>query len=189
MGLFRPYKRDAEPEVVEPEQTGETAPGRHRKDHPTPTRRQAEAARRERLNPTLTKKEARQRNTQLNRQNRLAAMAERDNTPEKSLLRDHIDARRSVGEFLLPGLLVILALTFLQGVWRPATLISMVLMYTYLIVVIIDIALMWRGYKKVHAERIPDTPLRGLMLYGANRCIQMRRLRMPPPRIDRGDAY
>lgn len=188
MGLFRPYKRDAEPEVVEPE-PGPTLPGRQRKDHPTPTRRQAEAARRERLNPTLTKKEARQRTTELNRRQRLAAMAERDNTPEKSLLRDHIDARRSIGEFLLPGLLIILALTFLQSLWQPATLISMALMYGYIILVIIDIAIMWRGYKRLHAERIPQTPLRGLMLYGANRCIQMRRLRMPPPRIDRGEAY
>ena len=112
-----------------------------------------------------------------------------DSTPERALLRDHIDAHRRLGEFLLPGLLLILGLTLAQSFWPPATLVSMILMYTYIVLVIIDIVLMWRGYKKLHAERFPNTPLRGLMLYGANRCIQMRRLRMPRPRLERGDSY
>ena len=30
---------------------------------------------------------------------------------------------------------------------------------------------------------------KGLLMYGMNRCIQLRRFRMPPPRLKRGDAY
>lgn len=193
--LFKSYRGGDDPAQSEPEASQpdgareEPQRGAQKKGTPTPTRRQAEAARRERLNPTLTKKEARRRATSANRQQRMSAMAQRDGTPEKALMRDHVDARRSLGEFLLPGLLVILALTFAQGLWRYATVLSMVLMYGYILLVILDIALMWRGYKKVHAERIPNTPLRGVLLYGANRSIQMRRLRMPAPRVNRGEAY
>lgn len=189
--LFKSYQRKdepaasqsaAEPLVDEPAQRG-------RKDGPTPTRKQAEAARRERLNPSITKKEARKQASKANRSQRIDHMRAADSTPERALLRDHIDAHRRLGEFLLPGLLLILGLTLAQSFWPPATLVSMILMYTYIVLVIIDIVLMWRGYKKLHAERFPNTPLRGLMLYGANRCIQMRRLRMPRPRLERGDSY
>ncbi len=189
--LFKSYGRKDEP-VADPSNAqsaaSEPAP-RGRKSGPTPTRRQAEAARRERLNPSLTKKEARRRQGASNRSQRLDHMRAADNTPARALLRDHIDAHRRLGEFLLPGLLLILGLTLAQNFWPPATLVSMILMYSYLGLVILDIALMWRGYKKLHAERLPQTPLRGLMLYGANRCIQMRRLRMPRPRVQRGESY
>lgn len=189
--LFKSYQRKGEPAT--PHGTAQPAasdPARHgRKSGPTPTRKQAEAARRERLNPSITKKEARKRQGASNRSQRLDHMRAADNTPVRALLRDHIDAHRRLGEFLLPGLLLILGLTLAQNFWPPATLVSMILMYTYIVLVILDIVLMWRGYKKLHAQRLPDTPLRGLMLYGANRCIQMRRLRMPRPRVQRGESY
>jgi hypothetical protein len=48
---------------------------------------------------------------------------------------------------------------------------------------------MWRGFKQVLAKRLPNAPTRGLLMYGMNRSIQIRRFRMPPPRIKRGDAF
>jgi hypothetical protein len=36
---------------------------------------------------------------------------------------------------------------------------------------------------------MPGTPTKGLLMYGMNRCIQIRRFRMPTPRIKRGEAY
>jgi hypothetical protein len=48
---------------------------------------------------------------------------------------------------------------------------------------------MWRGYKRVLAERLPNSSTKGLLMYGVNRCIQIRRFRMPPPRIKRGEAF
>jgi hypothetical protein len=41
----------------------------------------------------------------------------------------------------------------------------------------------------VLAERLPGAPTRGLMMYGINRAIQIRRFRMPAPRIKRGGSY
>ena len=48
--------------------------------------------------------------------------------------------------------------------------------------------MMWRGFKKVLAERLPKAPPKGLLMYGMNRMIQIRRFRMPPPRIKRGES-
>jgi len=110
-------------------------------------------------------------------------------TPEKILLRDYVDARFSIGEFLLPSLVVILASTFLGAAFPRITLIATAAMYLYILLVILDGVLMWRGFKKVLAARIPGASPRGLAMYGMNRCIQIRRFRMPPPRLKRGDPF
>src|SRR5690606_3025212 len=69
------------------------------------------------------------------------------------------------------------------------TYVTTVLMYVFLLVAIVDVALMWRGFKKVLAQRMPGTPTRGLLMYGMNRAIQIRRFRIPPPRVKRGEGY
>jgi hypothetical protein len=113
----------------------------------------------------------------------------REAVPEKALMRDYVDARFSIGEFLLPSLVVILALSFVGTRWPGVTLISTVVMYLFILAVLFDGFVMWRGFKKVLAARLPKASTRGLVMYGMNRCIQIRRFRMPAPRIKRGDAY
>lgn len=164
--------------------------GRGKKSQPTPTRREAEAARRQRVNRTLTKKEARVEGSRQARTQRMKAVSARDNTPEKALLRDYIDARFSLGELLLPSLVVILALSFAGTRYPKVTFFATLLMYVFIAGVLIDaLVVMWRGYKRVLAARQPGASTRGLMMYGMNRCIQIRRFRMPPPRIKRGQAF
>jgi hypothetical protein len=164
--------------------------GRVKKGQPTPTRREAEAARRQRVTRTLTKKEARAESSRNARTQRLKTMTARDSTPEKALLRDYIDSRFSVGELLLPSLVVILAASFLASKLPGVTLFSTFAMYIFILAVLFDaLVVMWRGYKKLLAVRLPNASTRGLMMYGMNRCIQIRRFRMPPPRIKRGEAF
>lgn len=164
--------------------------GPAKKGHPTPSRREAEAARRQRVTRTLTKKEARAEASRSARSQRLKSMNARDNTPEKALLRDYIDARFSFGELLLPSLVVILALSFLGASLPRVTVISTALMYIFILLVLFDaLVLMWRGYKKLLAQRLPHASTKGLLMYGMNRCIQIRRFRMPPPRIKRGETF
>lgn len=189
MALFRRNKSEA-PEP-EPEDTSSTVTetGPVRKDRPTPTRKEAEAARRQRVTRQLTPKEARREASAKNRAERMRALNAREAQPEKALMRDYIDARFSLGEFLLPSLVVILALSFLSSVYGPITVIATILMYVYIIAVLLDGYFMWRGFKKVLAERMPRVSPKGLLMYGMNRMIQIRRFRMPAPRIKRGEAY
>jgi hypothetical protein len=48
---------------------------------------------------------------------------------------------------------------------------------------------MWRGFKRVLAERLPNGSTKGLLLYGITRATQIRRFRMPPPRVKRGEKF
>jgi hypothetical protein len=160
-----------------------------KKDRPTPSRREAEAARRERVNRTLTPKEARRASAQQNRTQRMRTLSAREAAPDKALMRDYVDARFSLGEFLLPSLVVILALSFLSVTIPNITAITTLLMYVFILAVLGDCFFLWRGFKRVLAERMPGTPTRGLLMYGVNRSIQIRRFRIPAPRLKRGDTY
>jgi hypothetical protein len=189
VALFRRNKSQApepEPEDTLPSMISE--PGR-KKAGPTPSRKEAEALRRQRVTRQLTPKEARKENAARNRTERMRALNAREAQPEKALMRDYVDARFSVGEFLLPSLVVILALSFLSSVWQPITLAATIAMYVYILAVLFDGYIMWRGFKKVLAERLPNVPPKGLLMYGMNRMIQIRRFRMPAPRLKRGDVY
>ena len=186
MALFR--SKDAAPSEAEPPPlVQEVGAGRQRKSEPTPTRKQAEALRRQRVTKTYTKKEARAEANRSARGERLKAMQARDNTPEKALMRDYVDARRNIGEFLLPGMVVILAATFLYQVMPQVSTIATGVMYLFIVLVLVDAFLMWRGYKKLLAQRLPRSSTKGLLFYGVNRAIQIRRFRIPPPRVKRGE--
>jgi hypothetical protein len=182
------FRRSAPDNPAPPEPVAPAGPGA-KKDRPTPTRKEAEAARRQRVTRSLSKKEARAEASRHSRAERLKAINAREAVPEKALLRDYVDARFNLGEFLLPSLVVILALTFLSQTIPMVSVISTAVMYLFLLAVIADSALIWRGFKKVLAARLPKASTRGLMMYGVNRAIQIRRFRMPPPRIKRGQSF
>ena len=123
------------------------------------------------------------------RAQRMKATNIREGAPEKVLMRDYIDARFNLGEFLLPSVVVILAVTVLgQYVPLVATLATGV-MYLFILAVLLDGFIMWRGFKKVLAARLPKASPKGLLMYGMTRSTQIRRFRMPAPRIKRGEAY
>ena len=186
MALFR---RNAEPAAAtEPAPPTTSGPG-NKKDRPTPSRKEAEAARRERVNKPLTTREARQVAARQARAERMRTMGERDRTPEKALMRDYVDARFSLGELLLPAVVLILATTVLGSFLPSLAVFTTLVMYLFILAVIVDEALMWRGFKRVLAERMPKASTKGLLMYGMTRSTQIRRFRMPPPRLKRGDAY
>jgi hypothetical protein len=185
VALFRRNSQAAEPE---PPATIEPAPT-VKKDRPTPTRKEAEAARRQRVTTTLSKKEARAVSSRQARAQRMKAVNAREAAPEKVLMRDYIDARFNLGEFLLPSVIVILAVTVLGSYWPAITLIATLAMYLFILAVFVDGYLMWRGFKKVLASRLPRASTKGLLMYGMTRSTQIRRFRSPAPRIKRGEAY
>jgi hypothetical protein len=186
VALFRRNNQAVPPEpaptTVDPGPAG-------KKDRPTPTRKEAEAARRQRLTTTLSKKQSRAAASRQSRAQRMKAISAREATPEKVLMRDYIDSRFNIGEFLLPSVVVILAVTILGSYWPEVTLISTLAMYLFILGVLVDGYLMWRRFKKVLAARLPNSSPKGLLLYGMTRSTQIRRFRSPPPRIKRGEAY
>jgi hypothetical protein len=186
VALFRRNNRAVTPEPATP--TVDRSPT-GKKARPTPTRKEAEAARRQRMTTTLSKKEARAASSRQHRAQRMRAISAREAAPEKALMRDYIDSRFNLGEFLLPSVVVILAVTILGSYWPRVTIIATMAMYLFILGVFVDGFLMWRSFKKVLAARLPKASSKGLLLYGMTRGTQIRRFRRPEPRIRRGEAY
>ena len=190
MGLFRPYQRteSASEEPAAPVEAEPTRSGPVRKDAPTPTRKEAEQARMERLHPTLSPKQARAKDRQARAEQRDSQLRVQEAQPGRVLMRDWVDSRRGLAQFSMPLLMTMLMVSLL--VTSFGTLLTAIMSYaTWLVMALIgaDLFLMWRGYKKLHAERLPREPLKGLLSYGINRSINLRRLRLPKPRVKRGD--
>ncbi|MCB0912545.1 MAG: DUF3043 domain-containing protein [Propionibacteriaceae bacterium] len=190
MGLFRPYERpeasDAQPESTPVVIPDPSKPGK--KDAPTPSRREAEAARRERLNPSLSKKESRARERTAKAKLRDEQFTKAESVPGKVLVRDFVDSHRGVAQWSMPILMITLAFSLLVSTLNTnAAAVVTAFTYSIFLLIAVDIFLMWRKYRKLHAERLPNVPTKGLLAYMLNRAINVRRLRMPAPRVKPGD--
>ena len=131
------------------------------KNRPTPSRREQEAARKRPLVPKDRKAAAGQSReaTRVARAKQRAAMLSgdesalpaRDKGPVKRYIRDTVDARWNIGEFMLPVMFVVLALTFLPAILKStaswATLLVFVLVYGLVVAGALDAFLMWRRTK------------------------------------------
>lgn len=182
MGLFK-KKDDAVESAAAP-----VTPSSHRKkEGPTPSRKEAEAARKARVNPTLSKKERRRRESEAERRDRMEVAGRRDSDPGRTLMRDVVDSKFRLGEIVMPVLLLVLAASLFLG--QNAALANGVMILFYLIVlaVFVDLIMMWRQFTKLLAERLPGQSRSGLFFYGMNRTLQIRRWRIPAPRVKRGD--
>jgi hypothetical protein len=124
------------------------------------------------------------------------ALPARDRGPARRFVRDYIDSRRSVGEYFLPIIFVVLILTMIptktttgaDGLPKvPMTqIISIAIMYTVLLISVLDGIRLNRKIKKLVAAKFPGTNLKGLGLYGWLRSTQMRRMRSPKPQVKAG---
>ncbi|MGJ6980985.1 DUF3043 domain-containing protein [Aestuariimicrobium soli] len=160
-----------------------------KKDRPTPTRAEAEAARKARVNPQLSPKEAKQQLRERNRTARLKAMAEQENEPTKQLLRDYIDHRWTITEFLMPTMILLAAGSIAFGRYLLAQQLFSLAMLALFAAWVINVWWVWRGFKKQAKERLAQPNFRGLLMYANNRMLQIRRFRQPPARIKRGESY
>ena len=168
------------------------------KGRPTPKRSEAESRRRQPYTAPKDRKEAartsrdRQRTDRTRRMEAVRrgeewAMPPRDRGPVKALARDYVDSKRRVSEYYMYGLLVLLVLLFIR---TPIvqTIVPLLVLAAVLIMGIEGI-LIGRKVKSLAAERLPGQSTRGLALYSAMRALQIRRLRVPKPRVKPGDSF
>lgn len=172
-----------EPEVPNPNASAESG----RKSRPTPTRKEAEAARMARLHPELDPKKAKAMNREAQAQQRLTQQKAIEGTPERQLMRDVVDSRWNMGEVALPLMLLILMVAFVPQLQTYYSVVVYI-MWGVIALIVIDWFVMWRKYKKLAAQRFPDRSLKGMGFYGWNRQMAFRRWRVPPPRIKRGQT-
>ena len=126
-----------------------------------------------------------------------SALPLRDRGPVKRYVRDYIDSRRSIGEYFLPIIFIVLLLTMIptktttnaEGLPQvPMTqVISIAIMYSVLLISILDGIRLNRKIKKLVLARFPDASTKGIGMYGFLRSTQMRRMRAPKPQVKAGD--
>lgn len=159
-----------------------------KKEGATPSRRAAEAARMERLHPTLSPKEQRRADARAKSANRAEVWERVESSPERQLLRDYVDTRWTVAEFMLPVMILVMAASMITLQTAPQISYYVTLaLWPLMIIAIINVVIMWRGFKKLLAERHPEASPKGLLFYMMNRSLMLRRFRQPGPRINRGD--
>ncbi len=119
-----------------------------------------------------------------------SALPARDKGPVKRYIRDVVDARWNVGEFMLPVMVVVLFLTFLPTISRSTaswtTLLMPALVYTLVVVGAVDAFLLWRRTKANIFAKFGQAPPRGSAMYAVMRAFQIRRSRLPRPQVERG---
>ena len=177
-------------------ETVDRAPREGAKNRPTPKRRDQEAANRRPL-VVADRKEAKSQDRTKRREAQLlqrqamatgddAHLPARDKGPVRRYIRDHVDARWNLGEFMLPVMIVVLALSFVRLPW--VFLVVSVGVYGLLFAAAIDSWLMWRRLRTRLVEKFgADRVGRGLAMYAVMRGFQLRRSRMPRALVKRGE--
>jgi DUF3043 family protein len=146
--------------------------------------------------PPLNKKEATAQRREDGAKRRAAmaageqwALLDRDRGPVKQVVRDVVDSRHNVLEYVLYVLIVfMLASVFTSKDAHAATELEFLVLPFIVLIVVIDSTLLSRRVKRVLAETLPNAPTKGLSRYAIMRAMSFRRGRMPKPQVARGEA-
>ncbi len=198
-GLNR--KNAAANDAVYTDVVGQSAPGQVAgggKGHATPSRREAEEARKSQLkipkDPKAAKKASRQRDQEDRARAREGMrngeekyLPARDRGPARAFARDFVDGRVTLAEFFIFIAIAVLALGFIRNPLIQSWVSIGFFALTALIVVDTVVLLVQLSLRAKKA--FPEAKDRkGLLLYATLRTLQLRRLRLPPPRVRRGGA-
>ena len=191
--MFRRRSTSAAPVV----DAGSTAAQAGGKGRPTPTRKEAEAARKQSLTTPRTRKEqsaARRAQTQAARERQRLGMAtgndaylpERDKGPVRRFARDFVDRRWCIGEVLMPLFIVVFVILLVTPTQVNAF--ASLAWLLVLVAMVADAVRIARGVRTGVKERFGEAETKGVAIYAILRAWQMRRLRMPKPLVGHGDS-
>jgi len=183
-----------------PADTKPRSPADAAKGRPTPKRSVAEAKRRQPITagsraPAAPRTKEEKAKARVNRAGRYEAMKRgetwalnpRDRGPARALARDFIDSKRRISEYYMYVLVVLLAAVFVRSAAAQAIISPLVLVLV--LVIVVDATMIRRSLNRLVAERLPGESARGLTMYAVMRALQIRRFRVPAPRVRPGDKF
>ena len=185
---------DGPAEAKQPRSPAEAAKGR-----PTPKRSEAERNRRQPITgsrapatPRTPEDKAKARSERGRKYEAMKkgeswALNPRDRGPAKALARDYIDSKRRISEYYMYILVLLLAAVFLRNKTEQQYISPLVLVLV--VIIVIDAQVIRRSLRKLVGERLPGESTRGLTMYAVMRALQIRRFRMPAPRVRPGDKF
>ena len=194
------HSPDGPAEAKQPRSPAEAAKGR-----PTPKRSEAERNRRQPITgsgsgsrsrapaaPRTPEEKARARGERARKyeamkQGESWALNPRDRGPARALARDYIDSKRRISEYYMYILVLLLAAVFLRNKTEQQYISPLVLVLV--VIILVDAQVIRRSLRKLIAERLPGESTRGLTMYAVMRALQIRRFRIPSPRVRPGDKF
>jgi hypothetical protein len=185
---------DGPAEAKQPRSPAEAAKGR-----PTPKRSEAERHRRQPITgsrapatPRTPEDKAKARSERGRKYEAMKkgeswALNPRDRGPAKALARDYIDSKRRISEYYMYILVLLLAAVFLRNKTEQQYISPLVLVLV--VIILVDAQVIRRSLRKLVGERLPGESTRGLTMYAVMRALQIRRFRMPAPRVQPGEKF
>jgi hypothetical protein len=202
--VFR--RRNSEPDGTVTESDGAGAPDgtdekgaafTPAKGRPTPKRSESERRRRQPYSTPGDKKAATTQSRARDRAERARkyeamkrgeewALPNKDRGPIRALTRDYVDSRRRISEYYMYILILLFIVLF--GMRSAAAKSAVYYVVVVLaVIIVIEGTLTTRAVRKLAATRFPGVSTSGITLYAIMRSMQIRRLRMPAPRLKPGD--
>jgi hypothetical protein len=169
------------------------------KGRPTPKRREAEAGRyqpiggsRRPAGPRTPADKERDRTERARKYEAMKrgeewALNPRDQGQVRALARDYVDAKRRVSEFYMYVLVILLVAVFARNKTIQDYVSPLILLL--LVALAIEGFFIRRGLHKLITQRCPGERTNGLTMYAIMRALQIRRFRMPAPRVSPGDKF
>jgi Protein of unknown function (DUF3043) len=110
-----------------------------------------------------------------------------DRGPVRALARDYVDSKRRISEYYMYILILMVVYLFVGGRSKAASEFATPLVLALVLVIIVEGMVVRRALDKLVAERLPGQSTRGLTFYAMKRALQIRRFRIPVPRVQPGD--
>jgi hypothetical protein len=181
------FRRKSESAVIDPTTGKEGGKGR-----PTPSRKEAEAARMARVRTPRNRKQqsAAARNARVESSQKLREamktgderyLPARDKGPLRRFTRDFVDSKFTIAELILP-LLVVTMLLGWSGNTRLAWFAN-AFMTLMLLAVVANLVWLRMGLHRQVKHRFPEASRKGLTYYAVVRAVQLRFLRMPKSQV------
>lgn len=166
------------------------------KGRPTPTRKEAQAAKAQPLVPDRHDREAikaqRVQAREAREKARVGALMgeekylpARDKGPQRKFARDYVDSRFNIGEWTIPIMVLVLLMTLINN--PTFQLISLAIIWIFVGVAVIDSIFVGIRIKKLLEQKFgADKVQSGTKWYVGMRAMQLRPLRVPKPQVKRG---
>ncbi|MDQ1583218.1 MAG: hypothetical protein QOF36_1272 [Microbacteriaceae bacterium] len=160
----------------------------------TPTRKEREAARKRPLVPNDRKEAARQsraKATEARERARVGMAAGddryltvRDRGPQRRFVRDYVDARYNIGEYMIPVVVLVLVLTLFPQ--PEVQFYGTIALWVFFIIAILDCFILgFTVRRKLAAKFGADKVEKGVRWYAGMRALQLRVIRLPKPQVKR----
>ena len=180
----------------DPADAKQIRPAEAAKGRPTPKRSEAERGRRQPITgsrapagPRTPEDKARARTERSRKYEAMKrgedwALNPRDRGPARALARDYVDSKRRVSEYYMYILVILVVAVFSRNKAIQTYISPLILVLVFII--LIDAQLIRRALHRLVAERLPGESTRGLTVYAVFRALQIRRFRVPAPRVQPG---